>query len=124
MAMNALVKKPDPTTEFMTPEGCAILESWNDASDPEVSIARARVAPGVTTQPHRLRAVVERYVIIQGSGFVRIGGEPEQPVGPGDVVVFPAGVTQQIRNGGSEDLVFYCVCSPRFTPDCYEALAE
>jgi len=40
----------------------------------------------------------------------------------GDVVVIPAGVSQQIVNCGARDLVFYCICSPRFTPECYEAL--
>ena len=53
--------------EYFTPEGCHILESWNVAGDAAASIARARVEPGVTTQPHRL-------------------------------------------------------CTPRFTPECYEAL--
>ena len=35
--------------EYLTPEGCYILESWNEASDPAVSIARARVEPGLCT---------------------------------------------------------------------------
>ena len=43
-------------------------------------------------------------------------------VGPGDVVVIPAGVPQQITNVGDADLVFYCVCTPRFRPDGYESL--
>ncbi|MDH5265956.1 MAG: cupin domain-containing protein, partial [Betaproteobacteria bacterium] len=34
----------------------------------------------------------------------------------------PAGVAQAIRNTGPGDLVFHCVCTPRFTPDCYESL--
>jgi mannose-6-phosphate isomerase-like protein (cupin superfamily) len=106
----------------MTPEGCAILESWNDAADEEVSIARATVAPGVTTQPHRLRGIVERYLIVEGRGRVRMGGTIEQDVQPGDVVIIPAGASQQISNTGAADLVFYCVCSPRFRPECYEAL--
>ena len=118
--MKALVHRPDPATEFMTPEGCAILESWNDLADAAVSIARATVAPGVTTQPHRLRGIVERYVIMAGTGVVRIGDGLEQSVKPGDVVLIPAGASQQIRNSGDIDLVFYCVCSPRFTPDSYE----
>jgi mannose-6-phosphate isomerase-like protein (cupin superfamily) len=122
--MKALIQRPDPATEFMTPEGCAILESWNDASDPEISIARATVAPGVSTQPHRLQGVVERYLIIEGSGVVRIGGDLERSVQAGDVVLIPAGASQQIANPGSTDLVFYCICSPRFTPDCYEAITK
>jgi len=120
--MHATVAHPDESTEFSTPERCSILESWNDASDSAVSIACARVAPGATTQWHRLHGVVERYLIIRGSGFAEVGDAIAQTVGPGDVVVIPSEVSQRIRNAGTDDLVFYCICSPRFTQDCYESL--
>jgi mannose-6-phosphate isomerase-like protein (cupin superfamily) len=120
--MNPTIARPDESKEFTTAERCSILEVWNDPSDPAASIARARVAPGITTQPHRLHGVVERYLIIKGSGFVRIGDSIEQAVAPGDIVVIPAEITQKITNTGESDLVFYCVCSPRFTPRCYESL--
>jgi len=120
--MRAEIRRPDPSSEHMTDEGCSILESWNDSSDPDVSIARATVAPGVTTLPHRLRGVDERYVILLGTGVVRIGETLEQSVRVGDIVLIPPGVSQQIRNSGDTDLVFYCICSPRFTPECYESL--
>ena len=120
--MHPFIKKTDPNAEFMTPERCWILETWNEESDLAASIARARVPPGRTTQIHRLRAVVERYVIVEGTGLVRVGGLPPATVKPGDVVVIPAGVSQQISNEGPGDLVFYCICTPRFTPACYEAL--
>lgn len=42
--MEVVVRRPRDSEEFMTPEGCWILESWNDETDPAVSIARARVA--------------------------------------------------------------------------------
>jgi len=116
------VVRPVPGSEFPTEERCFILEAWNCPEDPEVSIARARVSPGESTRPHRLRGVVERYVIVEGHGSVILGDAAEEPVGPGDVVVIPAGVSQAIRNPGPRDLVFYCVCTPRFTPDCYESL--
>jgi mannose-6-phosphate isomerase-like protein (cupin superfamily) len=120
--MDPIVARPDESKEFHTPERCSILETWNDARDPDTSIARARVAPRVTTQLHRLRGVVERYLIIEGSGFVHIGDSIAQAVAPGDIVVIPAGATQRITNSGNSDLVFYCICSPRFTPECYESL--
>lgn len=115
--------RPDPSREYLSEERCHILESWNDASDGEASIARARVAPGVATRPHRLRGVVERYLIVEGEGRATVGGA-EADVRPGDVVVIPAGVSQSIANTGAADLVFYCVCTPRFTDACYEALPE
>jgi len=109
------------SAEYLTPEGCYILESWNVPEDPATSIARARVEPGVTTQLHRLRDTIERYLIIEGEGRAVVGGRPHD-VRPGDVVVIPAGVSQQITNTGARDLIFYCVCTPRFVPECYEAI--
>ena len=120
--MKPTIARPDESKEFSTAERCSILEVWNDSSDSAASIARARIAPGITTQSHRLHGVVERYLIVEGSGVVRVGDSIEQAVAPGDIVVIPAEVTQQITNTGETDLVFYCVCSPRFTPGCYEFL--
>jgi mannose-6-phosphate isomerase-like protein (cupin superfamily) len=115
------VVRPDPASEVVTQERCLILESWNDEDDPSVSIARSRVTPGATTQLHSL-AVDERYVIVAGRGEVDVGGLDPSSVRPGDVVVIPAGTPQRITNDGDEDLVFYCICSPRFRPESYRAL--
>ena len=120
--MHPLIHKPDPLTEYETPERCLILKIWDNDRDGAVSVARATVKPGVTTQPHRLRGVDERYLIIQGTGLVRVGEMTSDKVGPSDVVIIPEGTPQQISNVGDTDLVFYCVCTPRFSPDCYESL--
>lgn len=117
----ARIVHPDTDAEVVTQERCAVLESWNTPLDPQVSIARARVAPGITTQRHTL-AVDERYVVVEGEGIARIGDLEPETVSPGDVVVVPAGTPQQIGNESDSDLVFYCVCSPRFTPDSYTSL--
>ncbi|MDX5445586.1 MAG: cupin domain-containing protein [Zoogloeaceae bacterium] len=113
---------PDPALEYAFVEGCAILESWNHADDPQASIARARVAPGVTTRWHALSGVTERYLIVSGTGMAEVGDNAPERVGPGDVVVIPPGVRQRITNSGKEDLLFYAICTPRFTPACYAAL--
>ena len=105
--------------EVLTEERCHILETWNDDSDPDVSLARARVAPGVVTARHRL-GVDERYVIVSGRGRVEVEGLEPTDVAPGDVVLIPRGRTQRIRNDGPEDLVFLCVCTPRFETRHYE----
>jgi len=119
--MDSAIVRPDPASEFSTEERCSILESWNDASDDAVSIARARVAPGVTTALHRVD-VAERYVILEGRGVAHVGDLAPTEVGPGDVVLIPAGVPQRIANVGPTDLLFYCVCTPRFRPEGYESL--
>lgn len=108
--------------EFLTDERCHIVERWNDPLDAACSIAQARVEAGVSTAWHCLDGVVERYRILAGQGLVEVGELPPTPVKPGDIVVIPAGVRQRISNGGDEDLVFDCVCTPRFTPECYRRL--
>ena len=123
--MRTEILKPDPIREYETPERCRILELANDAGDEAVSIARARVEPGVTTAWHRLEGIAERYLIVAGAGRVELGdsGTPARDgatlVGPGDVVRIPPGVAQRIANVGVEPLVFYCICSPRFDVACY-----
>ena len=107
--------------EYETPERCRILEMSRLADDPDISLARATVAPGVTTALHRLK-VHERYVILEGEGRVEVGDADPVAVRPGDVVRIPAGHTQRISNTGADDLVFLCVCTPAFSPQAYEDL--
>ncbi|MGB5246295.1 MAG: cupin domain-containing protein [Woeseia sp.] len=113
--------KASKSPEVLTGERCHIREQLNDARVPAVSVARTRVEPGVTTELHRL-AVDEYYLIAAGEGLMRVGEQAPFPIGPGDSVMIPAGTAQQISNTGREDLVFQCVCLPRFTPECYESL--
>ncbi len=105
--------------EFFTPEKCYITELSNTPDDPEVSIARARVKPGVTTSWHHLAGITERYCIISGSGRVEIGNMPPQNLRTGDVVTIPPMCRQRIRNIGQDDLIFLAICTPRFTSDAY-----
>lgn len=112
----------EPAAEYYSEERCHILELANDPEDPPVSIARARVEPGVTTRVHRVRNTVERYVIIAGNGRVEIEGMDVQEVGPEDVVEIPAGARQCITNVGDADLIFLCICTPRFEWGNYEAV--
>lgn len=114
------VHSPVEADEFATDERCFILESWNREDDPGLSIARARVAPGVTTRLHRLSDTIERYLILSGAGVVEVEGMAPRPVRPGDVVYIPAGSGQRIANPGTEDLVFLALCTPRFRPEVYQ----
>ena len=80
--------RPDETAEYFFDEGCHILEVLNDPADPECSIVRARVEPGVTTDWHWLVDTWERYVILDGKGIAGVG-EESLSVGPGDIVLIP-----------------------------------
>ena len=108
------------SSEYFFEERCHIIEWWNSPRDECVSIARARVEPGVTTRLHRLRGVTERYVILEGEGRVDAGDLSPEIVAPGDVVVIPPGTPQRISNIGDSDLIFLAICTPRFTLDVYE----
>jgi len=117
--MQAEIRRVNLSNEFPTHENCFILEVSNDAGDPDISIARARVRPGVSTMWHRLDGIAERYLIVRGKGRVEVGDLPPALVGEGDVVRIPANVPQRITNIGDEDLVFFCVCTPRFVQSAY-----
>jgi mannose-6-phosphate isomerase-like protein (cupin superfamily) len=117
--MNAEIRRADPSRESLTHENCFILELANDAGDPDVSIARARVLPGVTTEWHRVKDIDERYVIVRGTGKVEVGDLPPAIVSEGDVVRIPANTPQRITNVGDGDLIFFAICTPRFVQSAY-----
>jgi mannose-6-phosphate isomerase-like protein (cupin superfamily) len=114
--MEPKIVKANSLNEYLTPEHCFIMENF---SADRVSIARARVQPGVTTVPHHLKGIDEIYVVTGGVGKVTVGNLEPTEVGVGDTVIIPAGISQKITNTGKIDLIFYCVCTPRFTADRY-----
>jgi mannose-6-phosphate isomerase-like protein (cupin superfamily) len=108
--------------EFWTDERCFITECLNSEEIEEFSLAIARVRPAVTTQLHCLRDTKEIYIIRKGTGLVLVG-QQEFKISVGDSVIIPANTPQRITNlSNSEDLEFYCHCSPRFVPEAYENL--
>lgn len=122
--MKAFINSQNLGDEFYISEGCFITELSNSADDPNISIARARVEPGVTTAWHRLKDTSERYVILEGKGLVEVGELPAQTVKAGDMVFIPPMCRQRIINTGSRDLIFLAICSPRFIESCYEELSK
>ena len=110
--------------EFWTDERCHIIEIANSDNDPDVSIARARVEPGITTAWHLLHGITERYYILEGEGIVEVGDLEAERVVTGSTVIIPPNVRQRITNSGTEDLIFLAICSPRFNSESYEELTE
>ena len=107
--------------EVWTSERCFISEIINDDAWPAFSLARCRVEPGVTTELHALD-VTEFYVIERGQGRMCLGDKEPFDVGPGDTVTIAQHEPQRITNTGTDDLVFLCVCTPRFLQDGYTSL--
>jgi mannose-6-phosphate isomerase-like protein (cupin superfamily) len=104
--------------EFWTDERCYITELHNTDASPDASLAVARVKPGVTTQLHRLDGICERYIVRKGAGILEVDGR-RQPITMGDQAVIAAGAAQRIENTGTDDLEFYCLCTPRFVQSSY-----
>ena len=119
-----MICRPHEGDEFHSSENVFILESWNLADDPVLSMARARLAPGECTQEHVLVGTTERYLVVRGTGEVRVGALPASTVRPGDVVYVPPGTPQSICNTGTEDLFFYCICTPAFSETDYRGVAR
>ncbi|NNL91157.1 MAG: cupin domain-containing protein [Saprospiraceae bacterium] len=120
--MDDYLFRPDESEEFETEERCHILEIINDPSETKLSLARARVLPGVTTAWHRLKGTTETYYILNGQGLVEIGESMQKNVKSGDAVLIPADTAQRITNTGETDLLFLCYCAPSFGAESYESL--
>ena len=114
--MKPKVIRNNTLSETATYERCSVAENY---SSQEISIARAIVKVGVTTVAHHLSGVKEIYLITSGRGIVKVGELEPTEVAEGDVVVIPPEASQKITNIGNVDLVFYCICTPKFTANCY-----
>ena len=84
------------------------------------SLAHARVRPGETTTPHRLRTT-EVYYLIEGQGRMHIDAEISD-VTAGCAICIPPRSVQCIENTGTGDLVFLCIVDPAWRPDDEEVL--
>ncbi len=117
--MEPAIHRFSDAEEFYLDHGCHIRELSSTSNDEAVSIARARVEPGVTTRWHRLQGIVERYLILAGEGVVEVGDLDPTSVTAGDTVIIPPDCPQRIQNTDERDLLFLAICSPRFDPAAY-----
>jgi uncharacterized cupin superfamily protein len=78
-----------------------------------------RVPAGKKACPfHSHSAQWEYYHVLAGHGLMR-HAEGAQPMGPGDVFVFPPGDPHQLTNTGEEDLVVYIVADNPLGESCH-----
>jgi len=124
MADDPLVYRYSEENDYFFAEGCFINELLNNADDPQVSVARARVRAGETTRWHKLNDITERYLVVAGEGEAEIGWDRVVKLRAGDVLVIPSGERQRITNTGDDVLEFLAICTPRFVPEAYVDLDE
>ena len=120
--LGSVLSKQSSTQQTEIPE-CYLderiyaAEYINHTTIPNFSLARCRVKPGITTQLHSL-SVDEWYVVESGYGCMEVDAQ-EKDISSGSIVQIPRGVSQRVCNTGDQDLIFFCVCTPRFTPETY-----
>ncbi len=117
--MQEIIRAESKSEKYFEEE-CFITEILNSAEHPDVSVSKAKVKPGVTTVRHRLKETREKYFILSGKGEMEINGKPVGVAQNGDIVVIPENSSQRIKNIGQDDLIFLCICTPRFEIKNYE----
>ncbi|UCB52660.1 MAG: cupin domain-containing protein [Candidatus Zixiibacteriota bacterium] len=84
------------------------------------SLAHAKVKPGQSSLPHRLKTS-EVYYILEGEGTMHVDDE-FAAVHSGQAIYVPPNSTQHIRNTGDSDLKFLCIVDPAWQPGDEEVL--
>ena len=115
-----LLEHSGETERHWIEEGCFIQEILNHPKA-KTSLARAWVPSGMITRWHSV-AIHEYYLIESGRGSVELDYQVGFNVAASDNVSIPPHTPQRICNTGDQDLVFLCLCTPRFTPESYQSL--
>jgi mannose-6-phosphate isomerase-like protein (cupin superfamily) len=87
------------------------------------SLAEATLVPGQRTLLHRHALIEELYHVTAGSGLMVLG-ELRFEVTTGDTVCIPPGTPHCIANSGSLPLKVLCMCSPAYSHQDTELLAD
>jgi mannose-6-phosphate isomerase-like protein (cupin superfamily) len=92
-----------------------IYTSLGAAVGAQLTVAEVAVDTGKSTGIHYHKRTEEVYVILCGTGRMRLDDEVRN-VGPGDCVVIAPGVVHQISNQEDERLTFIAACAPAVDP--------
>jgi mannose-6-phosphate isomerase-like protein (cupin superfamily) len=112
-----IIQRLDECPECTAGDATRLRELLHPGRQPAAisySLAHARLEPGRSSLPHILLSS-EVYYILAGRGIMDVGGE-RCAVEPGQAVYIPPGTVQQIRNTGSDQLVFLCIVDPAWQP--------
>ena len=87
------------------------LMDAGDLGSKNLTVTWVDVPPGAEQRPHSHPDSEQVYVIVRGSGRIRVAGDTEQ-VGEGDLIFIPPGAEHGIKNEGSDTLVYVSAASP------------
>jgi mannose-6-phosphate isomerase-like protein (cupin superfamily) len=82
-----------------------------DLGSRHLTVTWVDVPPGAEQRAHAHPDSEQVYVIVRGSGRMRVAGDTEQ-VAEGDLVFIPPGAEHGIANDGSDPLVYVSAASP------------
>ncbi len=108
-----IVRSLEGIAGFKAGDASFLKELLHPAKEPLAigySLARAEVAAGARTLPHRLESA-EVYCIVEGRGLMHVGDEQAE-VAAGDAIYIPPGAVQFIENTGAGRLSFLCIVDP------------
>jgi mannose-6-phosphate isomerase-like protein (cupin superfamily) len=97
---------------FTTKDGSTIREYLHTDRQ---SLAEASLAPGQATERHYHALSEEIYLVVEGTGRLRVDDD-ERRVGAGDAVLIPPRAWHGIV-GGDAGVRFLCVCVPPYSDD-------
>ena len=99
---------------FITADGSEIRSILDRSNAPVLhqSLAEARLSAGASTTRHYHRMAEEFYYVLEGQGWMEVGGETAL-IGPGDAVLIPPGAWHELK--AWEPLRFLCCCSPPYS---------
>ncbi len=97
-----------------------LLHPGKESLEIRYSLAHAKVKPGRSSLPHRLKTS-EVYYLLEGEGMMHVDGESAE-VHRGQAVYIPPNSIQYIENTGDYDLEFLCIVDPAWRPEDEEIL--
>lgn len=110
--MNVTVARKSPRNERGGQVSYLLLAPGQFGST-RMAITLVEGEPGSEQPMHRHPDAEQVYVIVAGTGLMRVDDE-EQEVGPGTLVLIPPAANHAIRNVGSEPLTYVSATSPPF----------
>jgi mannose-6-phosphate isomerase-like protein (cupin superfamily) len=118
------IRDESECSEIIAGDGTRLKELLNPLKDDiqvRYSLAIARIKPGESSIPHRLKTS-EVYYILSGEGEMTIGDEHHKVV-RGQAIYIPPNAEQKIKNIGPDELAFICIVDPAWREEDEEILS-